>query len=84
MLPDSLNQRLRQMALTPKTQLKRLLVGTAFALIGVIALIFVSKTENQWLFILVSAVVFASVLYAIPGYIGIWMWRMRKVLFDLD
>ncbi|MCW8875853.1 MAG: hypothetical protein OQJ89_03165 [Kangiellaceae bacterium] len=84
MLPDSLNKRLRDMALTPRKQLKRLLVGTIVSMFGIIALIYVSKTENQWLFTSVSVIVIASVLYAIPGYIGIWMWRMRKVFFDLD
>ncbi|MET1253956.1 hypothetical protein [Aliikangiella maris] len=73
-----------QMAKTPKSQLKRLLIGTICSFVCLILLILSSDWEIQWLFYLLSTALLIAILYAIPGYIGLWMWRMRKFLFDLD
>ena len=81
---DSFKNKLREMANTPRTQLKRLVIGTFLSLIGAIGLFVASGDESQWLFYLSSVVILIGVLYALPGYIGIWLWRMRKFFFDED
>lgn len=72
------------MALTPKAQMKQLAIGTLGAFITVVILILTSQLENTVLFYLLSAILIGFVIYAIPGYIGMWVWRMRKTLFNLD
>jgi hypothetical protein len=79
-----LKKTFRQMALTPKTQFKKLIIGTVAAFICMLALVLFSSHLNPILFYSLSVLLVASVTYAIPGYIGIWLWRMRKSLFDLD
>ena len=72
------------MALTPKTQLRRIAVGTSGSLVSLLLLILTSEKVNPWLFYGFSLSLLGWVAYAIPGYIGIWVWRMRKFLFDMD
>jgi len=81
---DRLITRLKQMALTPKQQLKQLLIGTLGAFISMILILFSSQWEIDWLFYLLALITGFFIAYAIPGYIGIWVWRMRKFLFDFD
>ena len=81
---DSLKNKLREMANTPRTQLKRLVIGTALSLLGAVGLLIASGGESQWIFYLSSIVILVGVIYALPGYIGIWLWRMRKFFFDED
>lgn len=81
---SDLKAKLRQMALTPKTQLKRLAIGTLGALICMLLLILTSHLANPWLFYSLSILLAIFTLYAIPGYLGIWLWRMRKFFFDID
>ena len=69
------------MAYTPKVQIKRLAIGTSISAVAIFILTFVSQLESQWLFNLLVAVTLIGILYAIPGYIGIWVWRMRDILF---
>jgi hypothetical protein len=79
-----IKDRLRQMALTPRTQFKKLIIGTVCAFFCMLVLILSSAQENPVLFYALSFCLALSVAYAIPGYIGIWLWRMRKSLFNLD
>ncbi len=72
------------MANSPKTQIKRLAIGTSISAFSILLLMFVSHWEIQWLFNLLVVITAIGVLYAIPGYIGIWVWRMRDVLFRND
>lgn len=72
---------LQQMANTPKTQIKRLALGTAIASLSMIALTATSHFESSWLFYILVSTTILGILLAIPGYIGIWVWRMRDVLF---
>lgn len=81
---EKLKTKLRQMALTPKVQIRRLLVGTVGALTSMLVLLFTSQQENTITFYSFSLILILFVLYAAPGYIGIWMWRMRRFFFDLD
>lgn len=74
----------KQMALTPKKQLKRLLIGTLGSLFFMLVLLLTSDESASWLFYLLSLSLALSIIYAIPGYIGIWLWRMRKFLFNID
>jgi uncharacterized membrane protein YccC len=73
---------LLKMAQTPKAQAKQLAIGTLLAIIIMLGLIFTSEYENQIIFYLLSSLLVVAVIYAVPGYIGIWVWRMRSVLFD--
>ncbi len=79
-----LKEKLQRMAENPKSQLKQLLIGTLGAFFCMLLLIYTSEQENALLFYFLSTLLGVCVLYAIPGYIGIWMWRMRKVFFDRD
>lgn len=79
-----LKTKFRQMALTPRTQLKRLAIGTVGALICMTVLVLTSHLANQWLFYVLSFSLVIFTLYALPGYLGIWLWRMRKYFFDID
>lgn len=81
---SDIKSKLRQMALTPKTQLKRLAFGTLGALVCMLVLFFTSHFASPWIFYTLSVLVVVFTLYAIPGYLGIWLWRMRKFFFDLD
>ncbi len=80
----NLKQQLKQMALTPKVQLKKLLTGTLGALVCLLTLILTSHFTNQWLFYGLSVMMGLFILYAIPGYIGIWAWRMKRLILDQD
>jgi len=72
------------MALTPRKQLFRLGIGTLGALVTMAIMLFTSHLELQWLFYMLSGLIALCIIYAIPGYIGIWVWRMRKFFFDMD
>ena len=69
------------MADHPKQQLKRLALGTLISLVAMGVLVFTVDSENQIYFYALSVIIVAGVLYAIPGYIGVWVWRMRAVIF---
>ncbi len=73
----------KQMALTPRKQLKQLLVGTVGGLLAMIGVLIASHFEQTYWFYLFASIVAICLIYALPGYIGIWLWRMRKFLFDL-
>ena len=80
----SIKARFRQMALTPKIQFKKLIIGTIGAFVCMLTLIFTSSLENVYLFYFLSFILVLCITYAVPGYIGIWVWRMRKSLFNID
>jgi|GEM_PF-2220025 len=80
----SIKNKLRQMALTPRSQLRRLAIGTVGAIVCMMLLFITSEHENLFVFYGLSTAIAFCVIYAIPGYIGIWVWRMRKSFFDLD
>jgi multisubunit Na+/H+ antiporter MnhG subunit len=67
------------MAANPSQQIKQLAIGTAISLIAMLALVLSSDFENVWLFYFLSLVTALGILYAIPGYIGIWIWRMKDI-----
>ncbi|MGX5173018.1 hypothetical protein ACUR5C_03215 [Aliikangiella sp. IMCC44653] len=81
---QSIKAHFRNMALTPITQLKRLAIGTLLSLIFSATLILFAEALTAWLFYSLALALILSALYALPGYFGIWLWRMRKFLFDLD
>ena len=70
------------MAYSPKIQIKKLALGTASATVSMVTIILTSHLESQWLFYGLVLTIMVSILYAIPGYIGIWIWRMRDVFFE--
>ncbi len=70
------------MANTPKTQIIRLAVGTAISSSAFIVLLLTSEIENSLLFYGLSVIAMLGITYAIPGYIGIWLWRMKSVMFN--
>jgi len=72
---------LHSLAINPKAQIKRLFIGTLLSAAFMLAIIFTSSWENQWLFYFLAACLGLSVLYAIPGYLGVWVWRMHDVIF---
>ena len=80
-LKKKIMNHLHQMAMNPKEQLKKLFVGTILSAVSMGLIIFTSDRENQWLFYLLVICVIGSVFYAIPGYIGVWVWRMHDVIF---
>lgn len=80
----SLKSHLKKMALTPKTQLKKLLYGTFIAFTLMLILLLTSNSLSSWQFYTLCFFIMLSILYAIPGYIGIWVWRMRKFFFDIN
>jgi len=80
-LKHQLARKLKQMAETPKAQIKRLAIGTLVSLITMIALVLTSDFASQSLFYALILFLAGGVIYAIPGYIGIWMWRMKDTLF---
>jgi len=73
--------RLHLMAMNPKEQIKKLFIGTILSTISMGLIIFTSGWENLWLFYFLVVCMIASVAYAIPGYIGVWVWRMHDVIF---
>ena len=73
--------RLKEMSKNPTAQIKRLAIGTLLSLLAMMALVLTSDLESQWLFYALSIILVVSVVYAIPGYIGIWVWRMKDTLF---
>ena len=81
---NPLYERLHKMAMTPRTQLKQLANGSLVSLLAMIGLVFTSELENPGVFYGLTAVLVLAIAYAIPGYIGIWVWRMRDVLFPKD
>jgi len=76
-----IKKKLVSMAENPKAQLIQLATGTIVCLLSMFALVLTSDWENQWIFFLLNAALIAGVIYAIPGYIGIWLWRMKDTLF---
>ena len=72
---------LQQMAMTPKKQIKKLAIGSLISILAMLAMVLTSELENRILFYSLTAVLMAAVAYAVPGYIGVWVWRMQKVLF---
>ncbi|MGB0496373.1 MAG: hypothetical protein ACPGJI_08445 [Kangiellaceae bacterium] len=71
----------RKRSETPNLQIKQLAIGTIISLVAMTAIIFIAQFENQILFYFFALILFAGIIYAIPGYIGIWVWRMRETLF---
>ena len=80
-LKKQLKNKLYQMANTPKTQIKQLALGTLISTISIIFLTLTSPLENSWLFYGLNALTILGIIIAIPGYIGVWVWRMKKILF---
>lgn len=76
-----LKERLKAMADTPSMQIKRLAIGTGISLSAMLVMVLSSDLEITWLFYLLATIVIIGVIYAIPGYIGIWVWRMQDVIF---
>ncbi len=76
--------RLYQMACTPKQQIKRLAIGTAVSLLSLLLLILLTSLEEVWIFHCLAISGMLGVIYALPGYLGIWMWRMKDVFFNRE
>ena len=74
-------KKLESMAENPREQLKRVAIGTAICFCSLLALILTSSLEKVWLFYLLSIIGISAIIYAVPGYIGVWAWRMKHVLF---
>lgn len=74
-------KKLESMAENPRKQLKRVAIGTVICFVSLLALILTSSLEKVWLFYLLSIVGIIAIIYAVPGYVGIWAWRMKQVLF---
>lgn len=72
------------MALTPRAQLRQLLIGTLGAFICALTLVLTNQSLEAWAFYTLSVIMGAFIIYALAGYIGVWMWRMRKTLFNMD
>ncbi len=72
---------LHRMAMTPKAQIKKLAIGTLVSLLAMLGLILTSELANPLVFYSLSSLLVIAVCYAIPGYVGIWVWRMQKVIF---
>jgi len=81
---SGIRDKLEQMARTPRQQLKRLIIGTVAALFFALALMLTSDLSSTWLFYLLAAGLIAACLYGLPGYLGIWLWRLRRILFDIE
>ncbi len=77
----ALKNKLKQMANDPKAQLVQLATGTFISLLAMLGLFLSSDLEMTWLFYLLSIVLVTGVGYAIPGYIGVWVWRMKDTIF---
>jgi len=80
-LKSKIMDQLHVMAMNPKEQLKKLFIGTILSAISMGLIVFTSDWENHWLFYFLSACMVISIIYAVPGYIGVWVWRMHDVLF---
>jgi len=80
-LKKTIRNHLKQMANSPKAQIKRLASGTAVSIISMLLIFVTSFLEYQWLFYSLVVIASAGIAYAIPGYIGVWVWRMRDLLF---
>ena len=78
---ENIINRLKEMSENPVAQIKRLAIGTLLSLLAMMALVLTSDLEKQWLFYSLSIILVVGVIYAIPGYIGIWVWRMKDTLF---
>ena len=78
---NALKLRLKQMASDPKKHLKRMVKGTLGALVTMLLLVTTSSYESKALFYSLSFALILCIAYAIPGYLGIWLWRMRDVFF---
>jgi len=83
-LNTKIKDHLRQMAYSPKAQIKKLAIGTTVSIIAMLMNFFTSQLEYQWLFYLFAIISSLGIIYALPGYIGIWVWRMRDVIFKDD
>ena len=80
-IKEDIINRLKEMSENPMAQIKRLAIGTLLSLLAMMALVLTSDLEKQWLFYALSIILVIGVVYAIPGYIGIWVWRMKDTLF---
>jgi len=80
-IKEDIISRLKEMSENPIVQIKRLAIGTLLSLLAMMALVLTSDLELQWLFYILSIILVVGVVYAIPGYIGIWVWRMKDTLF---
>ncbi|PHS18187.1 MAG: hypothetical protein COA86_08575 [Kangiella sp.] len=80
-IKEDIISRLKEMSENPTVQIKRLAIGTLLSLLAMLALVLTSDLELQWLFYILSIILVVGVVYAIPGYIGIWVWRMKDTLF---
>jgi len=83
-LKARIKNHLKEMANSPKTQIKRLAIGTAISILAMLMIFFTSYLEYQWLFYLFAIISSLGIIYAIPGYIGVWVWRMKDVIFRDD
>lgn len=75
---------LKLMANSPRTQIKKLVIGTVVSAVSMSIIVLTAQLENQWLFYFLSVAVIVGILYALPGYLGIWIWRMRDTIFRDD
>ena len=78
---NKLRAKIRSMASSPRVQLKRLALGTVISLVAMILLIITSQYESRILFYTLSLTAIIGIIYALPGYLGIWVWRMKDSLF---
>jgi len=77
----TLKDKLEVMAMTPRTQFKRLAIGTLAGIL-VMGLMWVTASlESDLVFYFLVFCLTLSILYAVPGYLGVWLWRMRDTLF---
>jgi len=83
-LKVKIKNHLKQMASSPKAQIKRLAIGTGISILAMLMIFFTSYLEYQWLFYLFAVISSLGIIYAIPGYIGVWVWRMKDVIFRDD
>jgi len=81
-LKKTIRNHLKQMANSPKAQVKRLASGTVVSIISMLLIFVTSFLEYQWLFYFLVVIALLSIVYAIPGYVGVWVWRMKDVIFN--
>lgn len=79
-----LENTLKEMANTPAKQIRKLAIGSLLSLIAMGLLIITSDLENQIVFYSLATIALLAIIYAVPGYIGIWVWRMKSTLFRKD
>ncbi len=76
-----LRDKLEQMAMTPRTQFRQLVIGTGAAILVMGLLWLTSGLGSDLIFYFLVFCLALSIIYAIPGYLGVWLWRMRGTLF---